>query len=172
MRDYKVDTVRGIKVWQWRMNQLNDDIMLLPCNALENRGVLKQAFLELDMRKILNMALPNSYQKKLVGIDWNIHEANYFKTIDKLQHFEPEIKAEAAKAKSNKELANKVYGNKGTKRGHNGSIKVTDVEKTACKTCGKQHKGKCWLKKGGNAGRNGANCHSTSFDQKQKNYIK
>ena len=68
---------------------------------------------------------------------------NYFKTINKLQHLEPEIKAEAAKAKSDKELADKVYGNKGTKRGHNGSTKVTDAEKTACKTCGKLHKGEC-----------------------------
>ena len=58
MRDYKVDAVRGIKEWQWHMNQLNDYIMLQLCNALENHGALKQAFTELDMRKILDMALP------------------------------------------------------------------------------------------------------------------
>ena len=96
------------------MNQLNDYIMLLPCDALENCGTLKQAFTKLDMSKILDMTLPNTYWKKLIGIDWNIHEMNYFKTINKLQHFEPEIKAEAA--------------NKGTKRRHNGSTKVADAK--------------------------------------------
>ena len=166
MRDYKVDAVRGIKEWQWRMNQkqLDDYIMLLPCDTLENFGALKQRFTKLDMRKILNMALPNTYQKKLIGIDWNIHKMNYFKTINKLQHFEPKIKAEAAKAKSDKELSDKVYGNKGTKRGHTSSTKVNDAKKTACKTCGKLHKGKCWAKNG-NAGRNGANYKSNFFDQ-------
>ena len=37
-------------------------------------------------------------------------------TINKLQAIEHEIKAEVAKAKSNKALADKVYGVKGTKR--------------------------------------------------------
>ena len=69
MRDYKTDAVREIKEWKWRMNQLNDYIMLLPCDALENCGRLKQAFTKLDMCKILYIALPNTYQKKSVGID-------------------------------------------------------------------------------------------------------
>ena len=127
IRDYKVEVVRGIEEWLWHKNQLNDCIMLLSYDALENRGALKQALMELNMCEILDIASPNSYRKKLIGINWNIHEANYFKTINKLQHFKPEIKAEAAKAKSNSELADKVYGNKGTKRGHNSSTKVTDV---------------------------------------------
>ena len=76
------------------------------------------------MRKILGFALPNSYQKKLFGIDWNIYEENFMETVDKLQAIEPEIKAEVAKAKSNKELADKVYGVKGTKGNKNGTPRV------------------------------------------------
>ena len=89
------------------------------------------------------------------------------KTVDKLQAIEPEIKAESAKAKSDKELADKVYGVKGTKRDKNGTPRVTDAEKMTCKTCNKQHKGICWKLNGGiNAGcnRNGDN---KVFNKKQ-----
>ena len=77
------------------------------------------------------------------------------KTINKLQSVKPEIKAKAAKAKSDKELTNKVFGNKGTKRNTNGTTKVSDADKRPCKTCKKLHMGECWLlKNGGNAGNN------------------
>ena len=55
------------------------------------------------MREILDFALPKSCCKKLFAIDWNIYEQKLLKTIDKLQAVEPKIKAEAVKAKSNKE---------------------------------------------------------------------
>ena len=60
------------------------------------------------MRKILGMALSNNYPKKLFGINWNIYGQTFLKIVDTLQWFEPKIKAEAAKVKSNKDLANKV----------------------------------------------------------------
>ena len=106
------------------------------------------------------MALPNSYRKKMTGNDWNIYKEIFMKTINKLITYKPNIKAEVAKAKSNKELADKVYGVKGTKRNKNGTPQVADANKTTCKTCNKQHKGVCWkLNGGGNAGgnRNGDN---------------
>ena len=59
----------------------------------------------------------------------------FIETIDKLQAMEPEIKAEAAKGKSDKALADKVYGVKGTKRDSNGTPRVADANKTTCKTC-------------------------------------
>ena len=65
MRDYKVDANCRIKEWQWRMTQLNNYIMYLTSEALENRGAVKQEFIEIKMREILGMALPNSYCKKL-----------------------------------------------------------------------------------------------------------
>ena len=55
------------------MTQLNNYIMYLPSEALENRGAVKQEFTEIEMRQILDMVLPNSYHKKLFGIDWNIY---------------------------------------------------------------------------------------------------
>ena len=51
----------------------------------------------------------------------------FFKTVDTLQRFKPKIKAEVAKAKSNKELADKVYGHKGNKRNNNGTSKVINA---------------------------------------------
>ena len=65
-----------------------------------------------------------------------------------------------------------VYGNKGTKRNNNGTSKVTDAKKTTCKTCGKQHKGECWMKKNhGNIRRNSQN-GAKAFDKKELNFIK
>ena len=61
------------------MTQLNGYIMYLPSKALENRDTLEEEFTEIKMREILDMALPNSYRKKLFGIDWNIYEQPYFK---------------------------------------------------------------------------------------------
>ena len=119
MCDYKVNANRGIREWQLRMTQLNNYIMYLPSEALQNRGAVKQGFTEIKMWKILDIALI-------------------------FQRFKPKIKAEATKAKSDREQANKVYGHKGTKYNSNGTSKVTDAKKTTCKTCGKQHKGKCW----------------------------
>ena len=137
------------------MTQLNSYIMYLPSKALENRDALKKEFTKIEMREILDMALPNSYRKKLFGIDWNIYEQQFLKTINKLITVKPDIKAKTAKAKSDKELADKVFGNKGTKRNNNGTTKVSDANKTPFKTCKKLHKGECWLlKNGGNAGNN------------------
>ena len=45
------------------------------------------------MRKILDMALPNGYWKKLFEIDWIIYEQTFLKTANKLQGVEPKIKA-------------------------------------------------------------------------------
>ena len=64
-----------------------------------------------------------------------------------------------------------VYGNKGTKRNNNGTSKVTDAKKTTCKTCGKQHKGECRKKNGGNTVRNSRN-GAKAFDKKELNFIK
>ena len=69
MRDYKVDLNRGIKEWQWRITQVYGYILHVPCDALEKRNAPKVQFTEIDMREILNYALPNSYLKKLCGID-------------------------------------------------------------------------------------------------------
>ena len=153
------------------MTQLNGYIIYLPCEALENQDALKEEFTKIKMREILDMALPNSYRKELFGIDWNIYEQPFLKTIDKLITVKPDIKAETAKAKSNKELADKVFGNKGTKRNNNGTTKVSNADKMPCKTCKKLHKGECWLlKNGGNAGRNNQN-GGKPFDKKQMKFI-
>ena len=102
------------------------------------------------MREILDIALPEAYRKKLFGFNWNTYEEPFKETIDNLLRFEPEIKAEAAKAKIDRELAEKVHGKGGTKRRGDGTPKALETNKTTCKTCGKQHKGECWAKKGGN----------------------
>ena len=171
MHDYKVNTVRGIKECQWCMNQLNDYINFVPSKALDKQNTLKEEFTEIDMREILGMGLPESYRNKLFGIDWNIYEENFYKTVDKLKNFEPKIQAEASKAKSNRELANKVYSTKGTKCGLNSSNKVAEVEKTTCKHCGKQHKGEYWSKKGNNNNNNNGK-QQTTFGKREKDYIK
>ena len=62
---------------------------------------------EYNMREILGYALPQTYSDKLFNIDWNIYENPYKKTIDKLVTIKPEIKAERAKEKENKELKDK-----------------------------------------------------------------
>ena len=168
MQDYKVNSNQRVKEWQCRINQLNGYILHVPCDALENRSASKVQFTEIDMREILDFALPNSYQTKLFGIDWNIYEKPFMETIDKLQAIKPEIKVEAAKAKSNKALADKGYGVKGTKRNNNGTPWVADANKTTCKTCNKQHKGVCWkLNGGGNAGSNNRNGSSGAFNKHQ-----
>ena len=120
------------------------------------------------MREILDMALSKRYLNKVVRINWNIYKENFYKTVDKLENFKPEVKAEAAKAKSNRELDNKVYRSKRTKRGHNGSNKVAEADKTACKHCGKLHKGESWSKKGNI---NGAGQQRT-FGKREKDHIK
>ena len=143
----------------------------MPCDALEYHGAFKVQFTKIDMREILDFALPSTYSTKLFNLDWNIYEQKFLKTINKLQSVKPKIKAKVAKAKSDKALAEKVYGTKGTKRDNNGKPRVLDANKTTCKTCGKQHKGVCWDKdKGGNAGRNnrgGGNNNNNSAFSKQ-----
>ena len=74
MRHYKVDPNRRIKEWQTRINQLNGYMLHVSCDALENCGASKVKFTKIDMREILDFALPNNYQTKLFGINWNIYE--------------------------------------------------------------------------------------------------
>ena len=167
MRNYKVDAVRGIQEWCWRMNQLNDYMLLVPCDALAKRDAPKEKYTEVEMREILDIALPEAYRKKLFGFNWNTYEEPFKETIDNLLRFEPEIKAEAAKAKIDRELAEKVHGKGGTKRRGDGTPKVLETNKTTCKTCGKQHKGECWSKKGSNGRRNG----KIPFEANQMKYI-
>ena len=91
-----------------------------------------------------------------------------WRPLTKLQAIEPEIKAEAAKAKSNKLLADKVYGFKFTKRDNNGTPQMADANKTTCKSCGKQHKGVCWKFNGsGYAGSNNRNGGNGAFNKNQ-----
>ena len=87
-----------------------------PCDALENRDVECKKYEEYEMREILDYALPKTYSDKLFSVDWNIYEKSFKETVDKLVTIKPEIKAERAKEKENKELKDKVYGTKGTKR--------------------------------------------------------
>ena len=94
-------------------------------------------FTEINMREILDFALPGTYSNKLFNIDWNIYEKPFKETVNKLVTIEPEIKAEAAKAKSDKALAKKVYCIKGTKRDNSRKPRVPNANKTTCKTCGK-----------------------------------
>ena len=109
----------------------------------------------------------------MFGIDRNIYEKPFIETIDKVQAIEPEIKAEAAKAKSDKALADKVYGVKGTKRNNNGTLRVADANKTTYKTCNKQHNGVCWkLNGGGNAGSNNRNGGTGTFNKHQMKVMK
>ena len=90
-------------------------MLLVPSNALEKRGAVKEQYLEVEMHEILDIALPEAYRKQLFGVNCNTYEQSFLKSINTLLRFKPEIKAEPAKAKSNKELANKVHGTKGTK---------------------------------------------------------
>ena len=126
----------------------------------------KVKYTKIDMHKILDFALPNNYSAKLFALNWNIYEKPFKETTNKLQTIKPDIKAEAAKAKSNKALAKKVYGVKGTKRDSNSKTKVPDANKTTWKTYNKQHKGVCWLKSGGrNAGSNNLNGSNSAFNK-------
>ena len=173
---YKVDPNRGIKEWQNRINQLNGYVQHVPCDALENWNKPRVKFNETDLREILHFALPGTYSAKLLNINWNIYEKPFKETVDKLVTIEPEIKAERDKAKTDKELKNKVYGTKGTKRDSNGNPCATDenADKTTCKICNKQHKGECWHKNGGgggNAGRNNCNGGDKVFNKKKMQTI-
>ena len=69
IRHYKVDPNRRIKEWQTRINQLNDYILHVPCDALENCNESKVKYTEIDMRKILDFALPSTYSAKLFNLD-------------------------------------------------------------------------------------------------------
>ena len=74
MRNYKVDAVRGIQEWCWRMTQLNNYMLLIPSDALAKRGATKEQYTEVEIRKILDIALPEAYRKKLlvsIGIHMN-----------------------------------------------------------------------------------------------------
>ena len=73
IRHYKVDPNQGIKGWQTRINQLNDYILHVPCDALENCNEPKVKYTEIDMRKILDFALPSNYSATLFNLDWNIY---------------------------------------------------------------------------------------------------
>lgn len=134
----------------------------------------KEQFNEFDLREILDFALSNQYVQKLFNLDWNTYKHPFAETVDKLVTIEPEIKAEAAKAKADKDLKDKVYGTQGVKRNKDGSAKVTNANKTTCKHCKKQHKGECWNKTGGggNAGRNNNRTSGKdSFNKKQLNQL-
>ena len=174
IRSYKVDPNRGIIEWYNRINQLNGYMKHVPCDALENRNVGSEKYEEYELREILDYALPKSYLDKLFGIDWNIYEERFKETVDKLVTIELEIRVERAKEKADKELKDKVYGTKGTKRDSSGKPRVPDANKTTCKTCNKQHKGECWLKNGGgggNAGCNNRNGGNKDFNKKQMQTI-
>ena len=73
-------------------------------------------------------------------------------------------------AKSKKVLAKKVYGTKGTKRDNSGKPRVPHSNKTTYTTCGKQHKGVCWLKNG--ARNSGSNNHNGGNGASNKNQMK
>ena len=76
MRNYKVDAVRGIQEWCWRMNQLNDYMLLVPCDALAKRDAPKEKYTEVEMREILDIALPEAYHKSYsvsIGTHMNNH---------------------------------------------------------------------------------------------------
>ena len=124
------------------------------------------------MREILDYALPKTYSDKLFNVDWNVYENSFKQTVNKLVTIEPEIKSERAKEKENKELKDKVYGTKGTKRDSNRKPRATNgnTSKTPCKTCNKVHKGECWFKNGGsggNAGRNNQGGNNSTFNKQQ-----
>ena len=140
MHSYNIDPQRGIKEWQCRMYQLNGYTKYLPSDLLEKQNKVKEEFTKIAMRELLSMAASNSYHKKLEGNDWNIYEEPFMKSVDKLITYEPDIKEKAAKAKSDKELADKVYGTKGTKRNKDGTPKVAEADKIQCKHCEKKHK--------------------------------
>ena len=67
MLNYKVDAVRGVQEWCWRMTQLNNYMLLVPSDALAKRGATKEQYTEVEMRKILDIALLESCRKKLFG---------------------------------------------------------------------------------------------------------
>ena len=173
MRKYAVDPNRGIAEWHVRTNQLNGYIPHVPHAALVNRDLPCEKFGEHDLQEILDHALPRTYGAKLENINWDIYDNPYKKTIDKLVAFEPEIKAKRAKEKKDKELEDKVYGTKGTKRDNNGKPRASDgnTSKTPCKHCKKVHKGECWFKDGGrgggNAGRNNHGGNNSAFNKQQ-----
>ena len=171
MQKYAVDPNRGIAEWHIQANQFNEYIEHVPHAALVNRDVPCEKYKEHDMREILDYALPQTYSEKLFNIDWDIYENPYKKTIHKPVALEPEIKAERAKEKENKELKDKVYGTKGTKCDSNGKPRASDgnSSKTPCKTCNKVHKAECWFKNGGGGGNAGCNNRNSDkgFSKKQ-----
>ena len=111
------------------MNQFNNYIPFMLSQALDNWKAVKEELNKVDMRKILDFVLTKSYRNKLRTQEWNIYVENYYQTVDKLKNLGPKIKAEAAKAKSNSKLADKVYGNnKHTKWGHDNNSKVAEAD--------------------------------------------
>ena len=171
IRFYKIDPNRGIKEWQIRVNQLNGYSLDVPCDSLERRNMPREQFDEFELREVLDFAMSISYSQKLFNLDWNTYEHSFAETVDKLVTIEPEIKAETAKAKADKDLKEKVYGTQGVKRNKDGSAKVTDANKSTCKHCGKLHKGECWNKNGSGKGNAGRNNKGKAFNKQQMNQI-
>ena len=81
MRNYKVDAVCGVQEWCWRMTQPNNYMLLVPSDALAKRGVTKEQYTEVEMSKILDIALPESYREKLFTINWNTYKQSFLKPL-------------------------------------------------------------------------------------------
>lgn len=78
---------------------------------------------------------------------------------------EPHLKAEANQSQDVKDLEDKVFSTKQSiKRGRNGSDKVVEVDEKTFLTCGKKHKGECWLK-------DKSSNKMPTFGKKEKAYI-
>ena len=75
------------------------------------------------------------------------------------------------KQKSNKELANKIFGTKGTKCNKDGTPKVTKTNKTQCKHFGKKHKGKCWKLESSKSNKSTWQSGGKPFNKKQMNFM-
>ena len=51
------------------MTQLSNYMLLVPSGAFAKRGTTKEQYTEVEMREILDIALPESYCKKLFGVN-------------------------------------------------------------------------------------------------------
>lgn len=99
MHDYKVSINQGVRKFSNRQLQFNNYISYLPAKALSKKGESKVVFKEMNLRKLLDGALPCVFCNWLTSVNWDIYEEPYHETVSNLEAMESSIKKEYVKAK-------------------------------------------------------------------------
>ena len=165
VRSLRVDFTNGIRKWASRVEDFQSYLTDTLWEPGEKWGETMQAFTEMELREILDGSLHPAYHAQLINLDWDIFENDYSETLAKLESIEPHV---IQNYMHEKRLA-ALEGTKGDPHKKGKANHVTPkTERTACKICGKFHKGTCRYAKPGDTSSTSTSNNNRSNDRKRK----